>query len=171
MIIFLIGFMGSGKTTLGKQLASKLSYRFIDQDEVIEQKYQMTVSEIFAKHGEEEFRRAENEALRELVKRENCVIATGGGAPCFHNNMELMNESGFTIYIKVDPKIIVQRLKDAHTSRPLIKDKSETELLAYTQQKIAERSPFYSRSKLVLYSKSLTVDDILRALEDVGMKG
>jgi shikimate kinase len=170
MIIFLIGFMGSGKTTLGKQLASKLGYRFIDQDEVIEQKYQMTVSEIFAKQGEDEFRKAENEVLQELIKRESCVIATGGGAPCFHNNMELMNESGFTIYIKVDPEIIVQRLKVAHTSRPLMMDKSEAEMLEYTQQKISERSPFYSRSKLILYSKNLTVDDILRALEDMELK-
>lgn len=170
MIIFLIGFMGSGKTTLGKQLASKLGYRFIDMDEVIEKKYQMTVSEIFAKQGEDEFRRAENEVLQELIKRENCVIATGGGAPCFHNNMELMNESGFTVYIKVDPEIIVQRLKVAHTSRPLIKDKSEAEMLEYTQLKLAERSPFYSRSKLVLYSKNLTVDDILHALEDMDVK-
>lgn len=170
MIIFLIGFMGSGKTTLGKQLASKLGYRFIDQDEVIEQKCQMTISEIFAKHGEDEFRIVENKVLQDLVKNENCVIATGGGAPCFHNNMELMNNGGFTIYIKVDPEIIVQRLKVAHTSRPLIKDKSEAELLEYTQQKLTERSPFYSRSKLILYSKNLTVDDILRALEDMDVK-
>jgi shikimate kinase len=170
MIIFLIGFMGSGKTTLGKQLAAKLGYRFIDQDEVIEQKYQMTVSEIFAKHGEEEFRSAENEVLQELVKRESCVIATGGGAPCFHNNMELMNGSGYTIYIKVDPEILVQRLKASHSTRPLLKDKSEAEMLEYTQQKLTERSPFYSRSKLILYSKNLTIDDILRALEDMDVK-
>ncbi len=162
--------MGSGKTTLGKQLAARLGYRFIDQDEMIEQKFQMTVSEIFAKYGEEEFRKAENQSLIDLKGRDNCVVATGGGAPCFHNNMELMNESGFTIYIKVDPEIIVQRLKDAHISRPLIKDKSEAEILDYTQQKLAERSPFYSRSRLILYSKNLAVEDILRALEDMGVK-
>lgn len=170
MIIFLIGFMGSGKTTLGKQLAAKLGYCFIDQDAVIEKHYQMTVSEIFAKHGEEEFRKAEHEVLQELVKRENCIIATGGGAPCFHNNMELMNEGGFTIYIKVDPGTLIQRLKTSHSTRPLLKDKSEAELLEYTQQKLNERSPFYSRSKIILYSNNLTVDDILRALEDMNVK-
>jgi shikimate kinase len=170
MIIFLIGFMGSGKTTLGKQLATRLGYRFIDQDEMVEQKYQKTVSEIFAKHGEEEFRNAETQVIQDIVKRDNCVVATGGGTPCFHNNMELMNEYGFTVYIKVDPEIITQRLKDAHTLRPLIKDKSEQEILEFTAQKLAERTPFYSRSKLVLYSKNLSVEDILRALEDMGVK-
>lgn len=169
MIIFLIGFMGSGKTTLGKQLAAKLGYRFIDQDEVIEQQYQMTVSEIFAKHGEQEFRKAENAVLQELVKSEKCVIATGGGAPCFHNNMELMNEGGFTVYIKVDPEILVQRLKVAHASRPLIKDKSRDELLEYTRQKLAERTAFYSQAKLILHSKNLTIEDILRALKDMNV--
>jgi shikimate kinase len=167
MIIFLIGFMGSGKTTLGKQLAKRLGYCFIDQDEVIENKFQMSVSEIFAKYGEEKFRETENNVLKEIIKNTGCIVATGGGAPCFHDNLQLMNTNGFTIYLKVDPEVIVQRLKDTHNLRPLVRNKTEKELLDYTRQMLTERTPFYSAAKLILYSKDLTVDDIFRALEDM----
>lgn len=167
MIFFLIGFMGSGKTTLGRQLAVRLGYRFIDQDEFIEQKFQLSVSEIFANYGEEKFREAEKEALKEIVKDTNCIVATGGGTPCFHDNLQFMNNHGLTIYLKVDPEVIFQRLKATHINRPLVMNKTAEELLLYIKQKLTERNPFYSGAKLILYSKDLMVDDIIRALGDM----
>jgi shikimate kinase len=153
--------MGSGKTTIGKPLAAKLGYKFIDQDDVIEQRFGMTITEVFAKIGEPTFRQAEHEVLSELAQLENVVIATGGGCPCFFNNMELMNEHGITIYLKGDPKTLVHRLKGSHGTRPLIKDKSEQELIDYVEGKLSEREPFYSKAKYTVKTINLKVEDIV----------
>ncbi|HOR39786.1 MAG TPA: shikimate kinase, partial [Paludibacteraceae bacterium] len=96
--IFLIGYMGAGKTTIGEQLAERLGYKFLDMDHVIEEKMQQSVSQIFSEKGEEEFRRLERECLEEISTEQNVVVATGGGAPCFYDNMERMNAYGLTVY-------------------------------------------------------------------------
>jgi shikimate kinase len=167
MNIFLIGFMGSGKTTLGKELANALGYKFVDQDSVIENDLNMTINEIFSKHGESFFREVENKTIIKLGTTDNKVIATGGGAPCFLDNMDRMNANGVTVYLKVDPETLCQRLKDAQAHRPLIKEKTKEELLSFIVSKLEEREKFYSQSKIVLQSSSIKVKDILDALKEL----
>ena len=118
--VFLIGYMGSGKSTIGRYVAKDMGWRFIDMDDYVERRLGCTISEFFAKHGEEAFRQAEAEALRELAKEPKAIIATGGGAPCHFDNMEVMRAAGLTIYIKVEPGELAARLKGAKTKRPII---------------------------------------------------
>ncbi|GAB4279619.1 MAG: shikimate kinase [Marinilabiliales bacterium] len=120
MIIFLTGFMASGKTTHGKKLAKILNYDFFDTDKCIEQQEQINISEIFQKEGEEYFRKVERKILRQLVDNNNdAVIATGGGTPCFYDNMEFMNQNGLTVFLKLDFKTIYNRLLHSKKIRPL----------------------------------------------------
>jgi shikimate kinase len=166
MRIFLIGFMGSGKTTMGKQLAAKLGYQFVDQDHEVENKFKMSVNEIFATHGEATFRKAEREVLLSFENKENLVISTGGGAPCFFDNIQLMNKLGCSIYLKADPKTLVTRLKDSHNTRPLIKDKSEPELFDYVSEKLKERETFYNQATITIQAINLRATDIIRILNE-----
>jgi shikimate kinase len=164
MRIFLLGFMGSGKSTLGKQLAKKLEYDYADQDEWIEKKTGMTVSEYFARMGEDSFRLMENKALKELVLIDNIVISTGGGAPCFHDNITFMNKHGVTIYLKLKPEVLQSRLRYSHDSRPLIRGKTDSELLEYIHTKLSEREPYYLKAKHVIESLDLKSDDLVQLL-------
>lgn len=164
MRIFLIGFMGSGKTTLGKQLARKLNCQFIDQDVFIEEQTGLTISGYFAKYGEESFRKLENEVLKKMLAIENVVISTGGGAPCFYNNIEIMNDGGIAIYLKHKPEILFSRLKHAQNERPLIKGKSEIELMDFIKLKLKEREPFYLRARYVIEAKDLKSDDLVQLI-------
>jgi shikimate kinase len=161
MRIFLVGFMGSGKTTIGKQLACRLGYQFIDQDEMIEKRFSKTINEVFVTFGEAKFREAERDALLQLTEMDNVVISTGGGAPCFNGNMDLMNCYGVTIYLKANPGILMHRLKDTSAHRPLIKDKSEAELMQYITEKLTEREPFYTQAKHIVSAMNLGVNDLM----------
>lgn len=147
---FLIGYMGSGKTTLGKILATHLNLAFIDLDTYIEQRYFKTIAQLFEEKGEDEFRIIEQAALQEVSDFENIIISTGGGAPCFFNNMQLMNEKGITIFLNVTAEKLVENLKNAKSVRPLLKDKTDDELLSFIQENLTKRAPFYSQAKLVL---------------------
>jgi shikimate kinase len=109
-LIFLIGFMGCGKTTLGRKLASRLDYEFIDLDDIFEEKVGMTITEYFSAFGEDAFRKLESEVLKQTKYPENAVVSTGGGLPCFFDNMDWMNAHGKTIYIKLSPKTLANRL-------------------------------------------------------------
>ena len=164
MRIFLIGFMGSGKTTIGKQLASKLNCRFVDIDHQIEEKFNLTIAEIFEKFGEQHFRETEHEMINMMKEVENAVISTGGGSPCFLNNMELMNQSGVTIYLKTNPKALVNRIKGTQNIRPSIKGRTDSQLLEYVKVILKEREPFYLKSKIIINSINLKVQDIVNIL-------
>ena len=148
--IFLIGFMGSGKSTLGAQLARRLDYQFMDMDHLIEETADMSIPEIFDEHGEEVFRKWEHDILHELCQREKLVISTGGGVPCHSGLMDLMNSHGSTIYLKMTPEALLNRLLRSRTERPLIKGKSEAELLEFIRSKLQEREKFYSRATHVV---------------------
>ena len=167
MRIYLIGFMGSGKTTIGKPLAVKLGYKFIDQDDVIEKHFGMTITKVFETRGETVFRETESKVLADLSEMDNIVIATGGGCPCFYNNMELMNQHGLSIYLKGDPQTLVNRLKNSHGTRPLIKGKSDSELIQYVTDKLNEREQFYSQAKVTVQTKDLKADDVVKLLSHV----
>ena len=148
--IFLIGFMGSGKTYLGKIWAQQNGLDFYDLDEIIEQNEKRSIAEIFEKAGEEYFRKIETVALHQFSKIENAVIACGGGTPCFNANMQWMNENGITVYLSATPQYILSRIKEEKDKRPLINKLNEAELLFFIEQKLKEREPFYSQAKIIL---------------------
>jgi shikimate kinase len=157
--IFLIGFMGAGKSTVGKKLAERMRFRFIDVDDYIEEKEKMSIPSIFEKKGERYFRLLEHNILLEISGlNESLIVSTGGGAPCFMNNMELLNSSGITIYLKLDAPAIFHRLTNAEKkNRPLIENKTPEELLQYIFDKLKEREPVYNKSRLVVAGENIKI--------------
>jgi shikimate kinase len=149
-ILYIIGFMGSGKTTAGKKLASSLGYSFIDLDRKIEEHKRMTIPEIFSEQGEDHFRDTESEVLRSLSHTTNTVISTGGGTPCFNNNMDYMLETGLTVYLKLTPAQLVSRLISSDDERPLIKNLTGDELLKFVEEKLAQRTAWYEKSHIII---------------------
>ncbi|MDD4489796.1 MAG: shikimate kinase [Paludibacter sp.] len=148
---FLIGFMGSGKTAMGKLLAKRHGLTFIDLDSYIENKYRRTVAQIFAENGEWGFREIERNCLREVADFEDVVIATGGGAPCFFDNMDFMNQFGETIYIRLTPEHLSERLSASRAGvRPLLRDKTGDELQQYISETLQKREPYYLRAKRII---------------------
>lgn len=163
MKIFLIGFMGCGKSTLGKKLATKLGYDFIDLDHQIEKETGASITDYFAAHGEEAFRLLESKTLKTFDYPANVIIATGGGAPCYFDNMDWINNNGTSVYIEMTPLALAKRLESGKEKRPLLKDMDEVQLVAFIEEKLQARDPFYSRAKLKVNGISLT-PDALRAL-------
>lgn len=165
MRIFLIGYMGSGKSMLGKGLAKKLKLSFIDMDTYIEERNFKTIPQIFSDDGEDGFRKIEQKALHELAQFEDVVIATGGGAPCFFDNMEVIKRSGRSIYLKGSPRIIAERLKQSKIERPLIKGKNFTELVAFIDETLAKRENWYKQADVIVeFDHDLSIDEVLNRM-------
>ncbi len=160
MTIFLIGFMGCGKTTVGKKLAKKLKYDFIDLDEEIEKKEQCTISQIFESKGEDYFRSLEHNLLLDLPNKSNVVISCGGGAPCYFNNMEMMNNAGYTVYVTMPAGALFSRLKQAKATRPLLQNMNDETLMKYIKDKLIEREITYRLAKISVNGINLNVDDL-----------
>ena len=152
---FLIGFMGSGKNYWGKKWADASGYDFFDIDKIVEEQQGKTISEIFAKQGEDHFRNLETIVLRNFRNKNNAIVATGGGTPCFNDNITWMNKNGTCIYLHSSPDNILKRLVSEKEKRPLIKNLKDDELLFYITEKIKERELFYNQAKIIL-----DVDDL-----------
>ena len=148
--IILIGYMGAGKTTIGKALSKELGIIFYDLDWYIESRMRKTVSEIFAERGEEGFRKIEYNMLHEVAEFEDVIISCGGGTPCFFDNMDYLNQQGQVVYLKADPEVLYKHLMMAKVERPLIKGKSHDELLAFIREQLEKREPFYSKARYTL---------------------
>ncbi len=157
--IFLIGYMGAGKTTAGKELAKVLELEFIDLDHFIQARYQKTVSQLFQDVGEGEFRKIESSVLKEVGEFENVVISTGGGTPCFFDNMEYMNKVGTTVYLNAAPEALAARLNTCKEKRPLIKDKNEEELFAFVVESLEKRNPYYTQAQIIFETEELVNRD------------
>ncbi|GAB6011773.1 shikimate kinase [Viscerimonas tarda] len=147
--LFIIGYMGAGKTTLGRALAKIERLEFIDLDLFIESKYQKSIARLFEEYGETGFREIESAALKDVADFENIIVSTGGGTPCFFDNMALMNAKGTTIYLKVSPERLAKRLNKHKDKRPLIKNKSEIELLDFVSVTLSKRELFYNRASVI----------------------
>lgn len=145
--VILVGYMGAGKTTLGKALARGLNLPFYDLDEYIEQRYHKTINTLFLTHGEPFFRKIEQRMLHEVAEFENIILATGGGTPCFENNMDYMNHQGETIYLKASPNILLEHLKTGINKRPLLKDKNKRETEEFIVNSLTQREPYYNKAK------------------------
>ena len=163
--IFLIGFMGSGKTHWGKIWAAKTGLLFFDLDEIIEQEEGKTIAAIFEQNGEAHFRQQESAVLKTLSTNNNCIIACGGGTACFNNNMQWMNENGTTIYLAATADEVYKRVITEQEKRPLIKNLSAADLLSFITQKLQERDFFYTQAKIILPVTTLndnTIKSILK---------
>ena len=148
--IIIIGYMGAGKTTVGRALAKETGMQFYDLDWYIEGRMHKTVAQLFAERGEEGFRRIEHNMLHETAEFEDVIISCGGGTPCFFDNMEYMNRQAQTVYLKASPDVLFQHLKMGKVERPLLKDKTEDEMKQYIRDSLAIREPFYSRAQYTL---------------------
>ena len=160
MRIYLIGYMGCGKSTLGKKLSKHLGLQFIDMDHYIEKRNCRTVPQLFEEYGEEIFRQRERKALEELSEFTDVVIATGGGAPCFFDNISLMNRTGKTIYLNIPPKILASRLLKSKTERPLIKGKSREELIEFIDETLHKRNEFYKQANYEITRPDVDLDEV-----------
>ena len=171
--IILLGYMGAGKTTVGKALAKALNLQFYDLDWYIENRMHMTVKQIFDERGEEGFRKIEHNMLHEVAEFEDVVISCGGGTPCFFDNIDYMNQQGETVYLKATPDVLYGHLKMGRTVRPLLLNKTPDEVKDFVSRKLAEREPFYTKAKHVIdvslmdnYEKiAITVDNVRRLLD------
>lgn len=155
--------MGCGKSTLGKKLAAKLGYDFIDLDHQLEKEIGDSVGNYFVANGEQAFRVLESKTLQKHAYPANVVVATGGGAPCYFDNMDWMNANGITVYLELPPSGLAKRLEGGKDKRPLLKDLDEEQMVSFITEKLAEREPFYKHAAITANGINLTVDT-LRAM-------
>jgi len=152
MLVFLVGFMGCGKSYIGRKIAPAMEFAYIDMDKAIEEQEQQTVKQIFETKGEEHFRKLEHDFLLDINKEDNIVISTGGGVPCFYNNMEIMNQKGITVYLNRDKELVLSRLKKGIDKRPLLQGLTDDELANFYDSKLAERKQFYEQAKIFAHN-------------------
>ncbi len=164
MRIYLIGYMASGKSWFGKELAFAAGLDFIDMDELFEERYRITILDFFERYGELLFRKLEREILKETITLENVVIATGGGAPCFSDNMDFILKSGKSIYLKIDFPLLMNRINGIKKKRPLIKDIASSSLEDYIKDQLAEREPCYLRANYIFDGPDYPIEEILKVL-------
>ncbi len=153
--IFLIGYMGAGKTTLGKAFARAMGLTFIDLDWYIEERFHKTIRELFTERGEDAFRDLEKRMLHEVAEFEDVVISVGGGTPCFFDNVDYMNAAGDTVFLDVDVKVLFRRLKVAKQQRPILDGKDDEELMAFIGDALQKRLPFYMKANHVFNGEML----------------
>ncbi len=163
--IILIGFMGVGKTSLGKKLAKKLNWQFLDTDKWIEKKTGLSIPAIFEQKGEVYFRELERNCIDESRVLQNTVISVGGGLPCFGDAMSVLNSFGTTIYLKLEPQEIARRLSESKIERPLINGLKENELEKYVEKKLLEREKHYSKAKYTLRPDREFIENYLKIIE------
>lgn len=148
--IIILGYMGAGKTTVGKALSKEINIPFYDLDWYIESRMRKTVKQIFDEKGEEGFRKIEHTMLHEVAEFENVIISCGGGTPCFFNNMDYMNQQGETIYLKATPEVLYGHLKMGKTVRPLLLNKTPEEVKVFIKEQLKIREPYYAKAKYTL---------------------
>lgn len=165
MKIFLVGLPGSGKSTIAKRLSEILEFRLIDTDEEICQKEKSSIEDIFKYKGEDYFRECERKILNEIVSEDHLIVSTGGGLPCFFNNMKIINENGISIFLNVPPPVIADRLwVHENQNRPLIQGKTKEQLLEFLVLKLKERLAFYRQSKIELEGSEINAKEIVNRL-------
>ena len=165
MKVFLIGFMGSGKTHWGQLLANKLELPFYDLDTIVTEKEGKSISDIFSEKGEEYFRYKEKESLEELVSQhERFILSSGGGTPCFFNNIEFMKKNGKVVWLNTSVEVLKQRLVKERQTRPMISDVGEKELKSYIIRKLGERKMYYEQADLMVNEETISLQPLIELL-------
>ncbi len=162
--------MGSGKTTVAKKLAASFKYRFVDLDDEIVKETQNSIAELFEKHGEDSFRMLEQKALHNTEKLDNAVISTGGGTPCFFDNMDWMNEEGITVYLEATAGLLFHRLVNEKDKRPLLKKISEIELMEHIQEHLAQRESYYQKAHVTIRAASVNITQLKEKVKKAALK-
>lgn len=166
--IFLIGYMGAGKTTVGRILARRMNLSFIDLDCYIENRYQKSVSRLFADKGEDGFRKIEYTLLHEVAEFEDVLVSTGGGAPCFFDNMAFMKEKGTVVYLNVSVGELARRLELCKHTRPLLKDKTREELHDFITEALRNREVYYNQATIIFNAEQMGDDaDVKKIAEEL----
>lgn len=164
MRIFIIGYMGSGKTTQGKRLANKLGLDFFDLDQEIESCYHMSIEHIFKQFGEDVFRQIETKQLTEFFQKDNFVLSAGGGTPCFFDNIKWMNQTGITIYLQLQAGVLASRLLASKIKRPLLDGKNEQEFHDFIARQLNNRELFYLQARYIVDAMDFDVNRMAQIL-------
>jgi len=164
--IYIVGYMGAGKTTAARRLAQRLGWGVADTDDLFEEKYKVSVCDFFNKYDEPLYRKLESEVLKETESLENVVVSTGGGTACYFDNMEWMNQHGLTVFLRISEKAVIDRLLHAKRKRPLAEGKSETELTAFVNQHYSSRLPFYKQAKITVKAEDSDLDYLIQLIEN-----
>jgi len=166
MLIFIIGYMGSGKTTFGKRLANKLGYRFIDLDDLMISETGYSISDFFKEFGEDLFRKKERECLLNFFidTTKDIVIATGGGTPCYADNMDVMNEHGVTVFLDTPLEIILERINKDMTGRPLLKDIPAEERSKFIKEHLEKRRRYYSLAQIRVQGDKMNEEEVCKII-------
>ncbi|MDX2249212.1 MAG: shikimate kinase [Bacteroidia bacterium] len=167
--VFLVGFMGAGKTTLGKEAAKWMGWDFVDLDHFIEAEEGTTIRQIFEANGESFFREIERESLRKIARSsgKNRIVATGGGAPCYGDNMALINELGISIYLKASVEMLYNRLRLQKDERPMIRAVADENLPGFIQNLLEKREPFYQKAHFTLEFPHLTSRAMVHLIQEI----
>ena len=162
--IYIVGYMGAGKTTAARRLANRLGWEVADTDALFEEKYKISVCDFFNKYDEPLYRKLESEVLKETENLKNTVISTGGGTACYFDNMDWMNQHGLTVFLRISEKAVVDRLLHAKRKRPLAIGKSEEELSEFVAQHYTSRLPFYEQAKITVKSEDLDLESLMEKI-------
>lgn len=165
--IYIVGFMGSGKTTTAKRLARRLEMEWYDTDRMFEERFHISVNDFFQKYDEPLYRRLETEMLHSTEQFENAIISTGGGTACFNDNMDWMNQHGLTLFLRVSPQTAYDRLLHAKVKRPLAVNKTPTELQAFVNECFAERLPFYEQAQITIKGEDLDLETLVKTIQEL----
>jgi shikimate kinase len=142
--------MTSGKSTIGKMIQDRIGLKWIDLDQEIEKTEKKSINQIFQEKGEIYFRKKEREVLLELLKINNQIISVGGGTPCYYNNIDEINQSALSFYLRASVSVLTQRIKEFGATRPLVKDRTDNELKEFVAKHLFERNLFYEKAKFIV---------------------
>ncbi len=164
MKIYLIGYMGSGKSTLGKELADALGISWMDLDDEFESRYRISISGFFTKYGEKTFREMEHKLLTDVSSVPDLVVSTGGGTPCYHGNMELMNQTGLTVYLSATAELLLSRIEFTARKRPLFHQMNDENPLQNITSHLNSRKSFYEQAKIIVDATKPDVEDLKKQI-------
>ncbi len=163
--IYIVGYMGAGKTTAARRLAQRMGWEVVDTDALFEEKYKISVNDFFNKYDEPLYRKLESEVLKATESLDHVVVSTGGGTACFFDNMDWMNQHGLTVFLRISPQAAVDRVIHSRHKRPLVEGKSEEELTEFVNQHYASRLPFYEQARIIVKSEDLDLDALIRQIQ------
>ena len=165
--IYIVGYMGAGKTTAARRLAQRMGWEVVDTDALFEEKYKISVNDFFNKYDEPLYRKLESEVLKATESLDHVVVSTGGGTACFFDNMDWMNQHGLTVFLRISPQAAVDRVIHSRHKRPLVEGKSEEELTEFVNQHYASRLPFYEQARITVKSEDFDIESLMEAIKDI----